>query len=224
MTKQTQETAKQYELRERRKQVAIMAAQGMTEIEIGQKLGVDNTTISKDIKELKLISQQFVYDITKSDFTYYYYQNLELVKLILRKQWEIINKDDGDIDENDLHKWRFLTEIISTVETLHGYYDKAKHMHRTPELAMYYTEDKLGLRPGTPIKHRRVTKEDEIDMLRDSEEEWQEILTEDTVKQDFKSVKEAQEELAEIKGLIERIKNETPDERRKRIKTEGYFA
>jgi hypothetical protein len=97
-------------------------------------------------------------------------------------------------------------------------------MHRTPELAMYYTEDKLGLRPGTPIKHRRVTKEDEIDMLRDSEEEWQEILTEDTVKQDFKSVKEAQEELAEIKGLIERIKNETPDERRKRIKTEGYFA
>lgn len=217
-------TAKQYLIEDRRRQVAIMAAQGMTEIEIGQKLGVDNTTISKDIKELKLISQQFVYDITKSDFTYYYYQNLELVKLILRKQWEIINKDDGDIDVNDLHKWRFLNEILSTVETLHGYYDKAKHMHRSPELAMYYTEDRLGPRPGTSIKHRKVTLDDEIDMLKDTEEEWQDILTKGTARQDLKSVKEAQESLEEIRQQIEQIKNETPEERKKRVKTEGYFA
>ena len=50
----------------------ILLAQGMTEIEIGKKLGVDNSTVSKDIKALKLISQQFIYDITKSDFTFYY--------------------------------------------------------------------------------------------------------------------------------------------------------
>jgi hypothetical protein len=222
MTKQNQKSAKQYEIEERRRQVAIMAAQGMTEIEIAAKLGVDNTTISKDIKELKLISQQFIYDITKSDFTYYYTQNLELVKLVLRKQWGIIDKE-GDIDVHDLHKWRFLSEILGTVETLNGYYDKAKHMHRTPELAMYYSEDKLGPRPGAPCKQRR-TVEDEIDMLKYSEEEWQEILTKDTANQDIKSVKEAQESLQEIKGLIERIKNETPDERRRRIKSEGYFA
>lgn len=62
-------TAIQYQIEERRRQVMILLAQGMTEIEIGKKLGVDNSTISKDIKALKLISQQFIYDITKSDFT-----------------------------------------------------------------------------------------------------------------------------------------------------------
>jgi DNA-binding NarL/FixJ family response regulator len=70
MTKQTREISKKFLIEERRRQVSIMIAQGMTEIEIGQRLGVDNSTISKDVKALKLISQQFIYDITKSDFTY----------------------------------------------------------------------------------------------------------------------------------------------------------
>ena len=86
-------TARQYQIEERRRQVSIMIAQGMTEVSIAAKLGVDNTTISKDVKALKLISQQFIYDITKSDFTYYYKLNLELVKLVLRRQMEIVNKD-----------------------------------------------------------------------------------------------------------------------------------
>ena len=70
-------TARQYQIEERRRQVSVMIAQGMTEVDIAAKLGVDNTTISKDVKALKLISQQFIYDITKSDFTYYYKQCLE---------------------------------------------------------------------------------------------------------------------------------------------------
>jgi predicted transcriptional regulator len=63
-----------------------MVTQSYTEVEISAKLGVDNTTISKDIKALKLISQQFIYDITKSDFTFYYKQCLDMVKLVLRRQ------------------------------------------------------------------------------------------------------------------------------------------
>lgn len=51
-------SAKQYQIEDRRRQVAIMVAQGISEVEIAAKLGVDNTTISKDIKALKLISQQ----------------------------------------------------------------------------------------------------------------------------------------------------------------------
>jgi IS30 family transposase len=95
MTGQTRvkNTAKQYQIEERRRQVAIMIAQSYTEVEIAQELGVRNTTISKDVKALKLISQQFIYDITKSDFTYYYKQCLDTVKLILRKQCEIVDKE-----------------------------------------------------------------------------------------------------------------------------------
>ncbi len=70
--------ARQYQIEERRIQVAIMIAQGMSEVDIAAKLGVDNTTIPKDIKALKLISQQFIYDITRSDFTYYYKQCLDM--------------------------------------------------------------------------------------------------------------------------------------------------
>ncbi|MGB7632668.1 MAG: helix-turn-helix domain-containing protein, partial [Nitrososphaeraceae archaeon] len=86
-------TARQYQIEERRAQVAIMIAQGMSEVNIAAKLGVDNTTISKDVKALKLISQEFIYDITKSDFTYYYKQCLDTAKLILRKQCEIVDKE-----------------------------------------------------------------------------------------------------------------------------------
>ena len=39
----------------------------MTETEIAKRLGVDQSTISRDIKELKKMSQQFVYDLAKSD-------------------------------------------------------------------------------------------------------------------------------------------------------------
>ena len=67
MTKQTRKTARQFLIEGRRRQVSIMIAQSMTEIEIAERLGVDNTTISKDVKALKLISQQFIYDITRSD-------------------------------------------------------------------------------------------------------------------------------------------------------------
>ena len=39
--------ARQYQIEERRRQVSIMIAQGMTEVTMAEKLGVHNTTISK---------------------------------------------------------------------------------------------------------------------------------------------------------------------------------
>ncbi len=66
--RKTMKTARQHIIEERRRRVTSMVTQSMTEVEIAKKLGVDDTTISKDIKALKLISQQFIYDITKSDF------------------------------------------------------------------------------------------------------------------------------------------------------------
>jgi len=40
----------------------------MNEQEIADKLGVDRSTISRDIKALKLLSQRFVFDLVKSGF------------------------------------------------------------------------------------------------------------------------------------------------------------
>jgi arginine repressor len=42
----------------------------MTESEIAQELKVNQSTISRDIKALKELSQQLIYDLAKSDLAY----------------------------------------------------------------------------------------------------------------------------------------------------------
>jgi transcriptional antiterminator len=44
----------------------------MTGTEIAEQLYVDQSTISRDVKALKEMSQQFVFDLAKSDLAYYY--------------------------------------------------------------------------------------------------------------------------------------------------------
>ena len=166
MTKQTREISKKFLIEERRRQVTIMIAQGMTEIEIGQRLSVDNSTISKDVKTLKLISQQFVYDITKSDFTYYYKQCLETVKLILRKQWEIVDKER--ITKEDMDRAKVLVDIMNTVSTINGYYSGAPELHRSP-MQKVLGENNFGVRPGTKI--HKMTPEEEEQLLKDMAED-----------------------------------------------------
>jgi DNA-binding CsgD family transcriptional regulator len=157
-------SAKQYQIEDRRRQVAIMVAQGISEVEIAEKLGVDNTTISKDIKALKLISQQFIYDITKSDFTYYYKQCLDMVKFILRKQSEIVDKEN--ITKQDMCRAKILGDLLNSINTLNGYYNAAPNMHRTP-MRMVYDTDMFGVRPGT--RTHKLTPEEEERLLKEME-------------------------------------------------------
>jgi hypothetical protein len=152
--KERKKTAQQYLTEERRKQVAIMATQSYSEMEIAKKLGVNNSTISKDIKALKLISKQFIYDITKSDFTFYYKQRLD-TKLILRKQCEIVDKEH--ITRQDMDRAKMLSDILSTVDTINEYYDAAPRMHKTP-MQKALDVDRLGVRPGARI--HKITEED----------------------------------------------------------------
>jgi hypothetical protein len=77
---------------EDRRCVASMLAQSMTETEIALELKVDQSTISRDIKVLKRMSQQFVYDLAKSDLAYYYKQCLDGIEEAKRKGWDIFNK------------------------------------------------------------------------------------------------------------------------------------
>ena len=54
-----------------------MLAQSMTETKIAEQLDVDQSTISRDVKTLKEMSQQFVFDLAKSDLDYDYKQWME---------------------------------------------------------------------------------------------------------------------------------------------------
>jgi IS30 family transposase len=61
-----------YKIEDRRRKVATMLAQSMIETDIAYELNVDQSTISRDIKALKLLSQRFVFDLAKSDLAYYF--------------------------------------------------------------------------------------------------------------------------------------------------------
>lgn len=81
-----------FKLECRRRAVDSLLSQSMTESEIAERLNVNQSTISRDIKVLKQLSQRFVYDLANSDSAFYYKQCLVGIEEVKRRAWEIINK------------------------------------------------------------------------------------------------------------------------------------
>jgi transcriptional regulator with XRE-family HTH domain len=208
-----------------------MAGQGITEIEIASKLGVGNTTISKDIKAIKLISQQFIYDIAKSDFTYYYKQNLDLVRLILRKQFEIVDKEEN-ITQQDIARAKILSDMLNTVSTLNGYYEAAPDKHRSPMIKISH-DNSFGVRPGTRIKKipELTPEEEEAEAREEREEDFKVEVQEalEDVESDVRFEKE-RERLAQIRlnhaQLLKNFKGlkEFEEYTKKRHKSDSSFV
>ena len=76
-----------------------MLAQSMTETEIAEQLNVDQSTISRDIKALKEMSQQFVFDLAKSNLAYYYKQSIDGIEEAKKEAWRICNNDSTSTKE-----------------------------------------------------------------------------------------------------------------------------
>ena len=85
-----------YEIEERRRKVATLLAQSMNETEIAFELKVDQSTISRDVKVLKQLSQRFVFDLAKSDLAYYYKQCIDGTEEVRRKGWEIFKEQSNN--------------------------------------------------------------------------------------------------------------------------------
>ena len=81
------------DIKERRKQVASLLSRAASETEIARQLGVDQSTISRDVKVLKTESQQFVYNLAKSDVAYYYKQSLDGIAEAKKESWKIFQND-----------------------------------------------------------------------------------------------------------------------------------
>src|SRR3954451_14870171 len=87
---------KKFHFEERRRQVGSLLAQSMTEQEIADKLRVDRSTISRDIKVLKALSQRFVFDLAKSYLAHYYKQFIDRIEEVRRKGWEIFKEQNNN--------------------------------------------------------------------------------------------------------------------------------
>jgi len=88
--------AHKFKIEERRRKVSSLLAQSMTESEIAQELNVDQSTISRDVKALKELSQHFVYDLAKSDLAYYYKQSIDGIEEAKREAWRIYHHNNNE--------------------------------------------------------------------------------------------------------------------------------
>ncbi len=86
-------------LEERRRQVASLVAQSRTEKEIAQMLGVDQSTISRDIQALREESVHFVHDLAKSDLAFQYHQSIRGVDEVKRRLWDLILSEQSTTKE-----------------------------------------------------------------------------------------------------------------------------
>ena len=84
-------------LEERRRQVASLVAQSRTEKEIAQMLGVDQSTISRDIQALREESIHFVHDLAKSDLAFQFHQSIRGVDEVKRRLWDLVYSDQSAI-------------------------------------------------------------------------------------------------------------------------------
>jgi IS30 family transposase len=91
----------QYKIDERRKQVASLLAKSMTERQIAAQLNVSQPTINRDVQALKEMSQQFVYDLAKSDLAYYYKQSIDGLDAVKEQAWSIYHSNNENIQIKD---------------------------------------------------------------------------------------------------------------------------
>jgi DNA-directed RNA polymerase specialized sigma subunit len=99
-----------FKIEERRRQVASMLAQSMTQEEIASKLNVDQTTVSGDIAALKKMSQRFVYDLAKSDLAFFYLQCLNGVDAAKAEAWKILQQKDNLTNKDRLAAIKIVNE------------------------------------------------------------------------------------------------------------------
>jgi IS30 family transposase len=107
---------KKFQIEERRRQIASMLARSMTEQEIADLLNVDRTTISKDITTLKRMSQQFIYELAKSDLAYYYRQCLDTMHEAERMIWDTYRNKERYIPAERKERYQLAKMVIDSVQ------------------------------------------------------------------------------------------------------------
>ncbi len=109
---------------------------------------IQNCTVSRDIQALKSGSQQFVYDLAKSDLAYYYKQSIDGIEEAKKESWKIYN--DGTVPVRE--KLLALKIIIQSNET------KFKLLSEGPSvLAIKSMEDRLSKVESGNHEQKQIT-------------------------------------------------------------------
>jgi len=100
---------KKFIIEDRRRQVSKLLAQSLSETEIAERLHVDQSTVSRDIKVLREMSNRFIFDLAKSDLAFYYLQCIEGIEQVKKETWDML-KDQSLTPRDKLYALKLVKE------------------------------------------------------------------------------------------------------------------
>jgi predicted ArsR family transcriptional regulator len=91
----------QITIKERRENILMLLTKGLKGYEIAKELGVDASTVSRDIQYLIAQSQNYLNSLAKQTLPFMYQTSIEGIKNVLKECWSVYmnssNNNDKDI-------------------------------------------------------------------------------------------------------------------------------
>src|ERR671928_1820414 len=89
---------------ERRQKLWTCLTRGMKVYEIAKELGVDHSTISRDIKYLTAQSQNYLNSLAKSTLPFMYQTSIEGIRDVIKEAWSIYQSDSDDNSRANMYQ------------------------------------------------------------------------------------------------------------------------
>jgi predicted transcriptional regulator len=83
------------QIKERREDVLLLLTKGMKGYEIANELGVDASTVSRDIHYLIGQSQNYLNSLAKETLPFMYQTSIEGIRNVLKECWTIYNSESS---------------------------------------------------------------------------------------------------------------------------------
>jgi predicted transcriptional regulator len=87
-------------IKERRENILTLLTKGMKGYEIAKELGVDASTVSRDIQYLIAQSQNYLNSLAKETLPFMYQTSIEGIKNVLKECWNIYTKGSNNKDKD----------------------------------------------------------------------------------------------------------------------------
>lgn len=88
------------QIKERRESTLTLLTRGLKGYEIAKELGVDASTVSRDIHYLTSQSQNYLSSLAKETLPFMYQTSIEGIKNVLKECWRIYTLDNHNIDKD----------------------------------------------------------------------------------------------------------------------------
>jgi IS30 family transposase len=86
------------EIQQRREKLWTLLTRGMKRYEIAKELGVDPTTISRDIQYLTTQSQNYLHTLARETLPFMYQTSIEGIRDVIKESWNIYSSQDKSIN------------------------------------------------------------------------------------------------------------------------------